>query len=224
MEVAHDPGRLEDRAAPLFGFDASVRGSTLDMDTRIEDPLARGNDVAIGARALEHERDINVGGELADMRGRGGRPDLLVRVGDKDQALERQPASFSDHRLERIEPSQQAGLHVRDARTMGDAVVEPEGTQGRRPGVEHGVEVADQQHPRATGLTRKGCHDGVAELPGRIRPVLDRGAKVVEELPGPSADLVDTHRRVAPAVDVDESLEVGEIRGEVRGDRRSEPV
>ena len=87
-----DPGRLEDRAATLLRLDAGVRGPAVDGEPQVEDPLARRDDVAVGPGALEHERDVHLGGELADVRRRGRRADLLVRVGDEDEPLERKTA------------------------------------------------------------------------------------------------------------------------------------
>ena len=150
VELAHDPGGLEDRAAALLRLDAGVGRPPVDDDPQVEDALARRHDVAVGAGALEHERDVAVRRDLADVRRRGRRADLLVGVGDEDEALEGQAAALGDDRLERVQPGQQAGLHVGDAGPVGDAVLDPERARGRGPGVEDGVHVPDEQRPRST--------------------------------------------------------------------------
>ena len=68
VQLADDAGRLEDRAAALLGLDAGVRRPAVDGDAQVEDPLARRDDVAVRPRALEHERDVGVGGGSLDVR------------------------------------------------------------------------------------------------------------------------------------------------------------
>ena len=155
--------------------------------------------------------------ELLDVRGRGRRADLLVRVGDEDETLEGQPAELADQRLERVQPGKEPRLHVGHAGSAGDAVGDRERPSGGRAGIEDRVHVPDQQDPRAVGAAREGRHDRVAEATGRVRPDLDRGPKAREELGRPAADLVDPFGRVAAAVDVDQALEVAEVAREVRG-------
>ena len=76
----------------------------------------------------------------------------------------------------------------------------------------------------ATGCAVEGGHDRVAQLPGGIRPVLHACPQLGQELARPATHLVDARGRVAPAIDVDEPLEVGEVLGQVRGDRGSQPI
>ena len=57
------------------------------------------------------------------------------------------------------------------------------GRSGRGARVEHRVEVADQQDAGAAGLAVEGRHDRVAELPGRIRPVLDAAPRSARNSP-----------------------------------------
>ena len=85
-------GRREDRVAALLGLDAGVGRPAVDGDPSVEDALARRDDVAVGAGALEDEAGVGVRGELPDVRRRGRRADLLVGVGDERQPLERQRA------------------------------------------------------------------------------------------------------------------------------------
>ena len=71
MQVLDDPGRLEDGAPTLLGFDAGMGGAALDVQPNVEDPLARRHDVAVGPRALEHEGDVDVHRKVPDVRRRG---------------------------------------------------------------------------------------------------------------------------------------------------------
>ena len=88
------------------------------------------------------------------------------------------PPPLGDERLERVQPGQQAGLHVGDARAVGDAVVDPERPLGGGARVEDRVHVADQQE-RAARRRGRGTSRStrVAEAAGRVRPRLDRGTE-----------------------------------------------
>ena len=129
------------------------------------------------ARAHSRTRHASTSAaSAADVRRRGRRADLLVRVGDERQPLERQAAELADERLERVEPGEQPRLHVGDARAVGDARRRSRnGRCGRGPRVEDRVHVADEQDARRR---RRGpsnvADDRVAEAAGRIRPELDR--------------------------------------------------
>jgi hypothetical protein len=220
VEVLDDPGGPEDRAATLLGLDPGVRGTTGDGDPEVDDPLARRDDVAVRAGALEHERDVGVGGERLDVRGRRGRAHFLVGVGDEHEPLERHAAAFGDDRLDRVQAGQQPRLHVRDAGPVGDVVVDAERALGDGPGVEHGVHVADEDRPRAAGLAVERADDRRREPAGRVGPRLDGGAKLGQERRDPAADLVDAGRSVAAAVDVHELREVLEVGRQVGRDGR----
>ena len=219
VQVAHDAGRLEDRAPALLRLHAGMGGASGDGDAQVEDALARRDDVAVRAGAFEDERRVHGPRELADVRGRGRRADLLVRVGDEHEALERQAAELAHQRLERVQPGEQPGLHVGHAGSAGDAVGDGEGPCGGRARVEDRVHVPDQQDPRAIGAARRTsprpCRRGDPPGPAGPRPSAPR---LGEELGRPAADLVDPFGRVAAAVDVDEALEVAEVAREVRGD------
>ena len=112
-----------------------------------------------------------------DVRRRGRRADLLVRVGHEDEPLEGQAAALGDDRLERVQPGQQPGLHVGDARAVGDAVLDPERALGRGPRVEDRVHVADQQGPRPAG------------------PAVERGDDRAPSRPAGSGRRLDASRR-----------------------------
>ena len=218
VEVLDDPGRLEDRAPALLGFDAGVGGPTVDGQAQVEDALARRHDVAVRAGAFEHERDVHLGRDLDDVRGRGQRADLLVRVGDEHEPLERQAAALGDDRLERVQPGQKAGLHVGDARAVGDAILDAERALGRGARVEDRVHVPDEQRTRRAGPAVERRHDRRPEATGGIRPRLDARPELGQEVGDPTPDAVDAGRRIAAAVDVDETLEVGEVGRQVGAD------
>ena len=77
-------GRLEDRAAAAIGLDARVRRAPPTISIRkSEHALARGDDVAVLAGALEHERRVGLAPPAARIVvARPGRADLLVGVAD----------------------------------------------------------------------------------------------------------------------------------------------
>ena len=75
---------------PFSGSTPACAARPVDVQPDVDDPLARRHDVAVGAGALEDERDVDVRGDRADVRRRGRRADLLVRVGDEHEPLERQ--------------------------------------------------------------------------------------------------------------------------------------
>ena len=154
------------------------------------------------------------------MRRRGRRADLLVRVGDEDEPLERQAAALRDDRLERVEARQQPGLHVGHAGAVGDAVLDAERALGRGPRIEDRVHVADQEHPRPARPALERGDDRVAEAAGRVRPGLDRGAELAAGRRPPSG----RPRRRPPACSSPQSmltsrLEVGEVGRQVGADR-----
>ena len=66
-----------------------------------------------------------------------------------------------------------------------------ERTGGRRAGIEHRVEVADQQDPRSPGPPVERGDDRVAEPAGGVGPIVDLGAERGEEVARPAAHLVD---------------------------------
>ena len=76
-------GAGEDRAAALLGLDAGVRGAPVDRQPQVGDALARRDEVAVRPRALEDEAGVGRLRGLDDVRRRGRRADLLVRVGDE---------------------------------------------------------------------------------------------------------------------------------------------
>ena len=55
-------GGCEDRAAALLGLDAGVGRPAVDRHAQVEVALARADDVAVGAGALEHEAGVHVRG------------------------------------------------------------------------------------------------------------------------------------------------------------------
>ena len=155
-------GRLQERVAPLLGFDPCVGGSPLERDRVVGDALARADDVAVGPRAFEHEGRVVARCELADHGTAERRSDLLVRIADVGDVLERVGSRLLEH-LCGVEPGEQAPLHVRHAGTAGDGAIDPEGSLGHGAVVEDRVHVPDQQHawtPRAA----EGPDHEIAEL------------------------------------------------------------
>ncbi len=195
-----------------------------DGDAQVQDALARRDDVAIRAGALEDERGIHRPGDLADVRRRRRRPDLLVRVRDEDEALERQATELTHQGLDRVQPRQQPRFHVSDTGSPGDAVGDGERAIGGGARIEDGVEVPDQQDPRRTGSTVEGRDDRVPEATGRVAAALDVRAKSGEEVGRPAADFVDALGGIAAAVDVDQALEVPEVVRQVGGHRVAQCV
>ena len=128
--------------------------------------LAGGHDVAVLAGRLEDEGGVRTPCRLLDDGRAGRRADLLVGVGDEDEATDGQPrrdrrtrppgsrwtaasgASLRDRsqRRQRVETAEQAGLHVADAGPVGAAVADGEGPLGDGACVEDGVEVRDDEH------------------------------------------------------------------------------
>ena len=217
VQVADEPRCLQDRVAPLLGFDARVGGPAVDGQARVEDALAGRHDVAVCAGTLEDQARIHVRGRGPDVRRRARRADLLVRVGDVHQPLERQPAGLADERLERVQPGEQPRLHVGHARAVGDPVVDAERPSRRGPGVEHGVHVPDQQNAGTARPAMERADDGVTEPPPRVGPSLDHRPELGHERDDPSADAVHALGGIRAAVDVHEPLEILEVRREVGG-------
>ena len=134
MQVADDPGCLEDGTPSLLRFDAGMRRTPVDRDAKVEDPLPGRDDVAVGARAFEDQGDVGVRRDLADVRRGRRRADLLVRVADEHEALERKASPLVDQRLQGVEAGEQTRLHVGHAGAVGDAVVDAERPLGGGPG------------------------------------------------------------------------------------------
>ena len=220
VELADESVRgLEDRAAALLGLDAGVGRAAVDRDPRVEDALARRDDVAVRAGALEDEADVGVGGQLADVRRRRRRADLLVGVRDERQPFERQRRR--PRRRERpsaYRPASRPALHVGDAGAVRDAV-------GRS---------RTAARPRCPGRTPCPCGRSAATRgpvgrargtsPTTVAPSRPLGsgrtstsAPMLRRNAGDQPpDLVDAGLGVAAAVDVDEALEVGEVGGHRR--------
>ena len=209
MQVADDPGRLEDRAPTLLRLHAGMRRTPGDGDAQVEDALARRDDVAVRTGAFEHERRIHVPARARGCAGvEVGEPISSSGFATKTSRSKGSPPSSTHQRLERVQPGQQAALHVGHARSAGEAVGDDERSVGGGPRIEHRVEVADQQDPRRASTALEGRHHRVADAAGRVRPALDRRAETAQELGGPASDLVDAIGGVAAAIDVDEALEV----------------
>ena len=75
--------------APFSGSTPAWAARPDELDRVVGDALARAHDVAVGPRALQHERRVVRGSELADHRPRERRADLLVGIADVGDAAER---------------------------------------------------------------------------------------------------------------------------------------
>jgi cyanophycin synthetase len=127
-------------------------------------------------------------------------------------------------RSERVEPGEQPRLHVGHAGSVGSLAIYAKRPLGGGSLVEHGVHVADEQQPRpGAGFATEVADDRRTQALLGIGPSFDFGTDVREESSDEPTDLVDSLRRVAPAVDVDEALEIGEegafVSAEIRLDR-----
>ena len=144
---------------PFSGSTPAWAARPLTVISKPEIALARRHDVAVGARALEDEAGIRVDREPTDVRGRRGRADLLVGVGDEDQAREREPAEHLAHGRDPVQAGQQPALHVGDAGAARDAVRDRERAGRRGARVEHRVHVADAQERRPVGVAARDVGD-----------------------------------------------------------------
>ena len=207
---------------PFSGSTPACAARPWTVDPQVQDALARGDDVAVGARALEDEARVGVRGERPDVRRRGRRADLLVGVGDEHEPLERQRRrARPSERLERVQPGQQPGLHVGHARAVGDPVRRSRNGRsaavpGRTP-----CPCGRSAGRAARPAGRRTCATTVSpSRPAGSGRRSTSAPRSVEERGDPAADLVDAVGRVAAAVDVDEPREVGEEGGQVGLDRR----
>jgi hypothetical protein len=147
--------------------------------------------------------------ELPDHRSGEHRPDLLVRVAHVRDLPERLEPGLP-HQVDGGEPQEQTALHVGHAGTVRGRPLDPERALGHGALVEHGVQVADEQHVWPAGTLQRADQE-VAEL--RLLPGWDVGSAV--HLPATGAktlltqirDLVHSGGRVGAAVDVHHLLE-----------------
>ena len=209
---------LEDRAAALLGLDARMGRPPVDASRqRRAMPLRDADDVAVRARALEHQRDVGStapahGCAACDAASRSPRPDWRRR----SSRPKRQPAASlpATQRRERVQPGEQATLHVGHARARRRCRRRRRRTAAR---------------PRCPGRTRCPCDRCTGPCGPSGRPLEradDRVARSVvvvgrtstaraelgEARRDPAPDLVDAGLGVAPAVDVHQRLEIGEER------------
>ena len=90
----------------------------------------------------------------------------------------------------RVQPGEQARLHVGDARAVGDALVDPERALGDGPGIEDGVHVPDEQDPRTLPRPVERADHRVPEATLGIGPQVDVGTELGQERGDPAGDLV----------------------------------
>ena len=134
------------------------------------------------------------------------------------------PPRASRTARDRVQAREQAALHVGDAGAGRDAVVDRERALRGGPGVEHRVHVADAAGASARPDPRRRSRPTTVsprpELVGLAASRSRRASRSRSARPAP--DLVDAGLRVAAAVDVDEALEVGEVRRAAPPRRRAE--
>ena len=209
-------GRGEDRVAALLGLDAGVGGPAVDRDLRVEDALPRRDDVAVRPGALEDEADVGVGGELADVRRRRRRADLLVGVRDERQPLEWQRSCRRRPRARRRgRRGGRTSCRSRRGRRRSAVGVDPERALGGGARVEDRVHVADEEEPWPPRLR------AAAACPTIVDPKRPAGSGRASTSAPMSDRNAATNRptsstpcgRVGAAVDVDEPREVGEVGG-----------
>ena len=191
-----------------------MRRPPLDVDAQLGHALARRDDVAVGARTLEDEAGVALPGEPPDVGRRAGRADLLVRVGEVGDALERQAGRPRElvQRPQGMEAGEQPRLHVGDAGAVGASVGDAEGARRRGPHLEDRVEVRQHQETRPIIAPQRADHRR-PEAPLRVGFVAHLGPEPLEESAGPAPDPVDASRRVAAAVGVYERRQVVEEDG-----------
>ncbi len=228
VDLPHELGAGDDRAAALLGLDTGVRGATVDREADVGHALARRDEVAARARALEHERRVDLAGLLAMCGVEDGDPisssGLATNVIRSNGSASRQPPRSSEGGDWRAGP-EQAGLHVADAGPLGDRAPASSIRNGRFATVPSAKTVSmcpirRMRGPDAGRALERADH-GVAVPAVRVRPALDDGAHRREVRRDPRPDLVHARRGVAAAVDRAESLEVVEERRQAGVDGRS---
>ena len=231
-------GRLEDRVAALLGLDAGMGGPAVDGQAQVDGPLARADTMSPLARAHSRTKQASdSSGELADVRRRGRRADLLVRVGDEHEPLEREvgrlvviarPERAQRERARGARPAGRTSCRSRRARGRSRR---RSGT-GAAPAVPSGKTVSMWPMSRTRGppgASVERADDRVAEgrrsgrtLDRRAEPLEERGAvqRPTWSTPGlgvAAAVDVDQRRRgprgSAGSSSVDDLLELGELVG-----------
>ncbi len=175
-------GGGEDGIAPLLGLDPGMGRPTVDGQAKVERALACADDVAVGARALEHQGHVRLERRRRMCGVLVGEPISSSGLAMKTRRLKGShvSASAADRAQggERVEAGQQAALHVGHAGAVGTAVRDAKRTGGGRARVEDGVHVADQERPTTARAAVEGGHDRVAQAPGRVRPTFDPRTEV----------------------------------------------
>ena len=181
-----------------------VAGLRLDLELPGRRAAARGDrELRIAGTVLEADRVLRALRGVDQRGARGGlriARVLLVAGHDHDEVHVGERAGDLQ-RLERGDHDDVAALHVDDAGALRGLVVDALELLERAVALEHGVEVADEQHPRTlAGMIRDqvaGALERRAVHPGRLEP--ERVELLAEEVP----DRADAGEVVRAAVDVD---------------------
>ena len=140
---------------PFSGSTPAWAARPVIVDRVVGDALARAHDVAVGARALEHERDVvlrapargSTGPQNGEPISSSGLQTYVMRPNPSN------PASCSTSTAKN--PVSKPALHVRDARARARCRPSIENGRSRHgPVVEDGVHVTDQQHRGSAAALR----------------------------------------------------------------------
>src|SRR4051812_40596084 len=196
----HDLVReLADRADAGGEIGAGMRGFAGDRDMHEDAALAPRDDIAGRAARLGIEHGARGAPFALDHRPRGGRADLLVR-GDQQLDRVRVAAEFVERGCDEY-VHDDAGLHVRNTRTIGALVLNRERTPRGLAFAEHGVAMSHQQHRLlvAAGLCHLGV-DRIAESAVAFAP--ERNAMLGKMPLEPRPDRIDAFLVIGSGIDV----------------------
>jgi len=193
--------------APFLRLDAGVSGSAVHCQGVCSAPFPAADDVAVGARGFQNQRHVGAPGGLGVQRAGSGRSDFFVAV-QKEADLGEVIEADSVQGIECVETGQEAGLHVRHARTDGPVSLEAQRPLGHSAHRVDGVQVPDEQHARLARPV-EGRQPAVAEVcQGEADDVAaDSLQPGLHHLP----DRINAWLVVGSAVHVDQRFQAGEI-------------
>ena len=193
--VGHDPGRLEDRAAALLGLDAGVRRAPVDRDLE-----ARGCPCATRRCRRWPGRTRGPGTRRRRPRGGGcagvdaGEPISSSGLATNTRRASGSPPSASRMAAMRVQPGQQAALHVGDAGAGRDAVGDRRtGRSAAVPGSNTVSMWPMHSSVGPVGVVARRCSadDRVARARGRWARRVTVAPRAAQPVGRPAADLVD---------------------------------
>jgi hypothetical protein len=156
LQVDDEVGGRECGVGAALGFDAGVSGLAGDDDAEVRDAFAADDEIAVLAGAFQAEGVVHAAGGALDEGAAGGRADLLVGSGEKDQlVIGGSPVLVED--LQCGQAGEQAALVVADAGAVGEGPLERERPCESGAAVEDGVHVPRQENPAAAIRGRQGA-------------------------------------------------------------------